>query len=65
MLYSALDVKYEFDTYNNLKNELKKVLINFYEIKDISEDNIDLIILLISCGNHNSACKTYEDIKQK
>ena len=65
LLYSALDVKYEFDTYNNLKNELKKILINFYEIKDISEDNIDLIILLISCGNHNSACKTYEDIKQK
>ena len=64
MLYSALDVKYEFDIYNNLKNELKKVLTNFYEIKDIIEDNIDLIILLISSGNHNSACKTYEDIKQ-
>ena len=57
MLYSALDVKYEFDTYNNLKNELKKVLTNFYEIKDMSEDIIDLIILLISSGNHNNACK--------
>ena len=64
LLYSALDVKYEFDTYNNLKNELKKVLINFYEIKDISEDNIDLIILLISCGNHISACQMYEEVKK-
>ena len=65
LLYSALDVKYEFDAYNNLKNELKKVLMNFYEIKDINENNIDLIILLISCGNHNSACKIYEEIKKK
>ena len=64
LLYSALDVKYEFDTYNNLKNELKKVLINFYEIKDISEDNIDLIILLISCGNHITACQMYEEVKK-
>ena len=63
MLYSALDVKYEFDTYTNLKNELKKVLSNFYEKKDMSEDIIDLIILLISSGNHNNACKTYEDSK--
>ena len=65
LLYSALDVKYEFDTYNNLKNELKKVLMNFYDIKDISEDNIDLIILLISYGNLNSACKMYEEVKKK
>ena len=63
LLYSALDVKYEFDTYTNLKNELKKVLSNFYEKKDMSEDIIDLIILLISSGNHNNACKTYEDSK--
>ena len=40
-----MDVKYEYDTYNNLKNELKKILINFYEIKDIREENIDFIIL--------------------
>ena len=64
LLYSALDVKYEFDTYNNLKNELKKVLVNFYEIKDISEDNIDLIILLISCGNHITACQMYKEVKK-
>ena len=64
LLYSALDVKYEFDTYNNLKNELKKILINFYEIKDISEDNINLIILLISCGNHIIACKKYKEVRK-
>ena len=64
MLYSALDVKYEFDTYNNLKNELKKVLMNFYKIKDIIEDDIDFIILLISCGNHITACQMYEEIKK-
>ena len=59
LLYSALDVKYEFDTYNNLKNKLKKILENFYEINNINENNIDLIILLISCSNHNSACENY------
>ena len=59
LLYSALDVKYEFDTYNNLKNKLKKVLEEFYEIKDISENNVDLVILLISCPNHNAACDKY------
>ena len=64
LLYSALDVKYEFDAYNNLKNELKKVLINFYELKDISEDNIDLVILLISSGNHITSCKMYEEVKK-
>ena len=63
LLYSALDVKYEYDTYNNLKNELKKILINFYEIKDINEDSIDLIILLISCGNQIHACKMYEEVR--
>ena len=65
LLYSALDVKYEYDTYNNLKNELKKVLSNFYEIKEISENNIDLIILLISCLNHNIACESFRSIKNK
>ena len=47
LLYSALDVKYEFDTYNNLRNKLKKVLENFYEINDVNQNNIDLVILLI------------------
>ena len=59
LLYSALDVKYEFDTYNNLKNKLKKVLEGYYGISDINQDNIDLIILLISCPNHNAACNKY------
>ena len=65
LLYSSLDVKYEYDTYNNLKNELKKVLINFYEINDIDENNIDLIILLISCMNHNRACENYKNIQNE
>ena len=59
LLYSALDVKYEFDTYNNLRNKLKKVLENFYEINDVNQNNIDLVILLISCSNHNVACDKY------
>jgi len=59
LLYSALDVKYEFDTYHNLKIKLKKLLEDFYEMNDISHDNIDLIILLISCSNHNVACDKY------
>lgn len=59
LLYSALDVKYEFDTYHNLKDKLKKILEDFYEINDISQDKIDLIILLISCSNHNVACNKY------
>ena len=59
LLYTALDVKYEFDTYNNLKNKLKKILEEFYEIKDINDNNIDLIILLISCPNHNYACNNH------
>ena len=59
LLYSALDVKYEFDTYHNLKIKLKKLLEDFYEINDISHDNIDLIILLISCSNHKVACDKY------
>ena len=68
LLYSALDVKYEYNTYNNLRNELKKILINFYEIKDINDindNNIDLIILLISCGNHNASCDSYEKRKKE
>ena len=56
LLYAALDVKYEFDAYNNLKNKLKTILENLYNINNISENNIDLIILLISCPNHISAC---------
>ena len=59
LLYTALDVKYEFDAYNNLKIKLKKVLEDFYEIKGMSENNIDLIILLISSPNHNSACNKH------
>ena len=59
LLYSALDVKYEFDTYNNLRNKLKKILENFYEIDNVSQNNIDLVILLISCSNHNVACDKY------
>ena len=59
LLYSALDVKYEYDTYNNLKNKLKEILEKFYEIKDINNNNIDLIILLISCPNHNYACNKH------
>ena len=62
LLYSALDVKYEFDTYHNLKIKLKKLLEDFYEMNDISHDNIDLIILLISCSNHNVACDKYINI---
>ena len=65
LLYSALDVKYEYDSYNNLKNELKKILIKFYEVNDISENNIDLIILLISYGNHFAACNNYINIVNK
>ena len=65
LLYSALDVKYEFDTYNNLKNELKKILMKFYEINDINENNIDLVILLISFWNHKEACNSFKDIKSK
>ena len=63
LLYSALDVKYEYDTYNNLKKELKKILINFYKLDDICENNIDLVILLISSGNHNIACNSYKKLK--
>ena len=63
ILYSALDVKYEFDTYNNIKIKFKKVLMDFYDLKDISESNVDLVILLISSGNHNIACNNY--IKKK
>ena len=59
LLYTALDVKYEFDTYNNLKNKLIEVLKEFYEINDISENNIDLIILLISYPNHDAACNKH------
>ena len=59
LLYSALDVKYEYDTYNNLKIELKKILIKYYGIDDINENNIDLIILLISYGNHVAACNNF------
>ena len=59
LLYSALDVKYEYDTYYNLKNELKKILIKYYGIDDINENNIDLIILLISYGNHDAACNNF------
>ena len=62
LLYSARDVKYEFDTYHNLKIKLKKLLEDFYEMNDISHDNIDLIILLISCSNHNVACDKYINI---
>ena len=59
LFYSALDVKYEFDAYNNLKIKLKKIFEDFYEIKDISDNNIDLIILLISFPNHNYACNKH------
>ena len=62
LLYSALDVKYEFDTYNNLKNCLKNILINFYEMKEIENNNIDLIILLISCWNHKEACNNFKKL---
>ena len=65
LLYTALDVKYEFDAYNNLKIKLRKVLMDFYELKDISENNIDLVILLISSGNHNAACNNYKKKKNK
>lgn len=43
---------------------MKKILINFYEVKDISEDNIDMIILLISSGNHINAYKNYEEVRK-
>ena len=59
LLYSALDVKYEFDTYNNLKNKLVDVLKDFYEINDINENKIDVIILLISFPNQNAACNKH------
>ena len=62
LLYSALDVKYEFDTYNNLKNCLKNILINFYEMKEIENNNVDLIILLISCWNHKEACNNFKKL---
>ena len=64
LLYSALDVKYEYDTYNNLKKELKNVLMNYYSLDDISENNIDLMILLISYSNHNAACNSYQKLKE-
>ena len=65
LLYSALDVKYEYDTYNNLKKELKNVLMNYYSLDDISENNIDLMILLISYSNHNAACNSYQKLKEE
>ena len=65
LLYSALDVKYEFDTYNNLRNKLKKIFENFYEIDNVSQNNIDLVILLISCSNHNVACDKFINNKSE
>ena len=60
LLYLALYVKYEFDIFINLKNNLKNILIEFYELEDIEENNIDLIILLISCWNHKTACENFK-----
>jgi len=65
LLYSALDVKYEYDTYFNLRKELKNVLMNFYSLDDISENNIDLMILLISYSNHNAACSSYQKLEEE
>ena len=65
LLYSALDVKYQYNTYVNLKNDLKKILINFYEINNITDNNIELLILLISCSNHNEACDLFMKRKKE
>ena len=65
LLYSALDVKYEYDTYFNLRKELKNVLMNFYSLDDISENNIDLMILLISYSNHIAACSSYQKLEEE
>ena len=65
LLYSALDVKYQYNTYVNLKNDLKKILINFYEINNITDNNIELLILLISCSNHNEVCDLFMKRKKE
>ena len=60
LYYSVLDVKYEYETYMNLRNDLKKIIEQFYNINELNENTLDLIILLISCGHLRFACDKYK-----
>ena len=65
LYYSALDVKYEFDTYMSLRNKLKTIIINFYNVNELKNNEIDLIILLISSGHLRFACDKYKNLISK
>ncbi len=62
LYYSVLDVKYEYETYMNLRNDLKKIIETFYNIKELKENILDLIINLISCGHLKFTCDKYKSI---
>ena len=60
LYYSALDVKYEYETYINLRNNLKEIIGKFYNINELKENILDLIIKLISSEHLKFACDKYK-----
>ena len=60
LLYSVMDVMYIYDTFINLKERLTNIIMKIYNITSISNNNIELIMLIISSGHIQNACNEYQ-----
>ena len=61
LYYSAIDVKYLYDTFLNLKKTIYNSFAEFCGVvlNNKSEENLHLILLLISSGHLKAACLSY------
>jgi hypothetical protein len=60
LLYSVMDVMYMYDTFINLKERLTNIIMKIYNVTSISNNNIELIMLIISSGHIQNACNEYQ-----
>ena len=55
-----MDVMYIYDTFINLKERLTNIIMRIYNITSIPNNNIELIMLIISSGHIQNACNEYQ-----
>ena len=51
LLYFAMVVMYFYNTFINLKEKLTNIIMKIYNLTSIPNNNIELIMLIISSGH--------------
>ena len=55
-----MDAMYIYDTFINLKERLTSIIIKIYNLTSIPNNNIKLIMLIISSGHIQNAFNEYQ-----